>query len=157
MTHKQLLTIVQKIVTEAEKLRDNHTTEFAATVNYACIFAQSSEEYGSLITVARGLGPIVEDTKMGPVFHLKPLATTSGGLQLLKIRRPDLKRPERGDADFTVSDYPRFKQTYLGQPGFTLIEREKMEMIELVDPAFNVLAYFSHPTLYEVLGLSLLK
>ena len=72
---------------------------------------------------------------------------------MLKIRRPDPKRPERGDADFTVSDYQTFKKTQLGKPGFGLIERTNMEMLELVDPDFDVLAYYSHPTLAEVLGI----
>jgi len=33
-----------------------------------------------------------------------------------------------------------------------IIEREEMEMIELMDPAFDVRAYFSHPPLDEQLG-----
>ena len=59
----------------------------------------------------------------------------------------------RGDADFTVSDYPTFKKTYLGTPGFAILEKPNMEMIELSDPAFNVLAYFSNPPLGKVLNI----
>ena len=90
---------------------------------------------------------------MGPVFYTEPLKTISGNLRLVKIRRPDLKRKERGDADFTVADYPSFKKTYLGKSGFGIIKRPNMEMIELSDSAFNVLAYFSNPPLGKALNL----
>lgn len=75
----------------------------------------------------------------------------SGTLPLLKIRQPDPTRPERGDADFTLSDYKAFKQWALVQPGFKVITRTNMEMIELMQPGYNVRVYFSYPTLVEVL------
>jgi hypothetical protein len=71
----------------------------------------------------------------------------------LKIRKPDATRFERGDADFTIIDYPNFKSNYLANPGFKLIERKGFEMIELIDSAFNARAYFSNPTLDQQLGL----
>ncbi len=151
MTADELKKLVQENVAEARRLNAAHTSEVDAPVNYACIFSQRAEEYEEMVKTAHELGPIVEDTAMGPVFHIAPLMTDAGALRLLKIRRPDPKRPERGDGDFTVADYEKFKKTYLGQPGFHLIKRPKMEMIELADPAFNVLAYFSHPTLATIL------
>jgi hypothetical protein len=90
---------------------------------------------------------------MGPVFHIAPLSTVAGALRLLKIRRPDSKRPEKGDADFTVTDYGKFKKKHLGRPGFSIIKRPGMEIIELIDPSYNVIAYYSHPTLATVLKL----
>lgn len=145
--------MVQGIVKEAQRLCRQYTSEYSAPVNYACIFSQNPEEYEALMAVVKAMGPMVKETEMGSVFHIAPLSTCAGELRLLKIRCQDPNRPERGDADFTVSNYPQFKQEYLGQPGFGLIEREEMEMMELRDPAFNVLAYFSYPTLYKVLGL----
>lgn len=91
---------------------------------------------------------------MGPVFHITPIATAAGDLELLKIRRPDPKREEMGDADFTLSDYESFKKKYLGKPGFSLIKRPDMEMIELMDSSYNAIAYFSHPTLATVLKIN---
>lgn len=153
MNPEDFKNLVQGIVAEASKLRDARTTEYGATVNYACVFSQNEQEYKSLLIVARQLGKAVQEIAMGPVFYIEPLNTIAGNLRLVKIRKPDLKRTERGDADFTVTDYPIFKKTYLGKPGFRVIERPSMEMMELADPAFNVLAYFSNPPLGKVLNL----
>jgi len=153
MNREELISLVQMIVAEAKELSDKHTTEKSAPVNYACVFSQSSEEFETLLPLAHVLGSVVEDTKMGPVFQIKPIDTVAGKLELLKIRKPDQKRVERGDADFTVTNYSEFKKMYLRQPGFNLIVRENMEMIELADPAFNVLTYFSNPILFDVLML----
>ncbi|MBI4094702.1 MAG: hypothetical protein HY435_00725 [Candidatus Liptonbacteria bacterium] len=153
MNPKEFKTLIQIIVAEAAKLRDARTTEHQAPVNYACVFSQSDEEYELLLTVAKQLGKAVQETAMGPVFYIEPLDTVAGDLRLVKIRKPDPKRTERGDADFTVTDYLTFKKTYFGKPGFRIIERPNMEMIELADPGFNVLAYFSNPPLGKVLNL----
>ena len=149
----ELKKLVQEIVAESRRLSAAHTSEHQAPVNYACVFTHSVSEYEEMIKVTRQLGPMVQDTAMGPVFHIPPLSTVAGTLRLLKIRRPDPKRPERGDADFTVADYEKFKKTYLGRPGFGIIKRAEMEMIELIDPSYNVIAYYSHPTLATVLKL----
>ena len=153
MDAADLQKLVQDIVAQAKQLSEQHTGERNAPVNYACVFSQSESEYEALLDAARQLGGLtVQETAMGPVFQITPIATVAGDLGLVKIRRPDPKRPERGDADFTVGDYATFKDTYLNQPGFGIIERDNMEMVELIDPAFNVIAYYSHPTLAEVLG-----
>ena len=153
MTLEDLKTIAQNIVAQACVLSNKHTSELNAPVNYACIFTQSDSEYEEMLSLARQLGNVADETAMGPVFSIVPFPTEAGELRLLKIRRPDPKRPERGDADFTVSDYFKFKEAHLTKPGFSLIERKNMEMIELIDPSFSVLAYYSHPTLAEVLKL----
>jgi len=155
MTTEELTTLVKKIVIEASSLSKTHTNENNAPVNYTCIFAQSNEEYEELLEVSSQIGQIVHETATGPVFKIKPITTVSGELRILKIRRPDPKRPERGDADFTVADYELFKKTYLGKPGFDIIKRPEMEMIELLDQSYNVLAYYSHPILASVLKINL--
>lgn len=154
MKVEDLKTLVQDIVKQASELRDKHTTEKNARVNYSAIFSQSQDEYDALLAAARQLGEVIDNTPTGPLFHIEPIDTVAGGLRLLKVRAPDKTRPERGDADFTVSDYPEFKRTYLTRDGFKLIEREKLEMIELMDPTFHVRAYFSHPPLDQQLGLT---
>jgi hypothetical protein len=155
MTTTDLKKIVQEIVAEAQRLITARTSEGKAPVNYACIFAQSETEYAELIGLAGQMGSIAQKTAMGPVFHIAPLPTAAGNLELLKIRKPCLNRPERGDADFTVADYESFKKTYLGQTGFGIIKRPEMEMIELTDPSYKTLAYFSHPTLASVLKINI--
>ena len=153
MTTDELKTLIQGIVAEARRLSEAHILERALPVNYACIFARNQSEYENMIDQADRLGQIVDDTQTGPVFKIEPLPTAAGELRLLKVRRPDPARPERGDADFTVPDYPVFKSSHLGKPGFKLVERKDMEMIELGDTGFDVLVYYSHPTLAEVLRL----
>jgi len=154
MTLGSLRTCAQHIVSDAQALKDKHVVEQKdAPVNYACVFAQSDGEYEALLQEAQELGKIVKNTKMGPVFLVEPIETVAGPLRLVKIRKPDPERTERGDADFTVADYPTFKTSVLGKPGYKLIDRPDMEMIELADPEFDVLAYFSHPILIETLGI----
>lgn len=149
----ELKTLVRDIVADSLRLSGAHTSEQKAPVNYACVFTHSTAEYEEIVKVARQLGPVAQETPTGLVFHIAPLSTVAGTLRLLKIRRPDPKRPERGDADFTVADYDSFKNAHLGKPGFSLIKRTNMEMIELIDPSYDVIAYYSHPTLAEVLKL----
>ncbi len=155
MTKKdhEFISIVKDIVSEAKDLKDEHTKEKNARVNYACIFCQDQIEWKEFLEKAKQIGKIIQETPTGPVFQIPPLDTVAGKLQLLKIRKPDPTRPKRGDADFTVSDYQRFKKKHLGKTGFSLIKKEKFEMIELVDKKYGVRCYFSHPTLGEVLGL----
>ncbi|OGM02329.1 hypothetical protein A3K72_01485 [Candidatus Woesearchaeota archaeon RBG_13_36_6] len=143
--------MTQEIVNRASILKNKHTDEAKAPVNYACIFSQSWEEYDELLKAASIIGKVVKETPNGKLFQIPPLVTSSGRLQLLRIRIPDSSRPERGDADFTVSNYLRFKQKYLAKRGFKLIPRENFEMIELMDADFDVRAYFSHPPLDEQL------
>ena len=139
---------IQQIVETVKELKDKHTTEKNATVNYACIFSQSQEEYQELVVAAKKIGKIIEETPTGFLFYINPLPTVSGKLELVKIRIPDSTRPERGDADFTISNYLLFKKKYLSRQGFKLIKkREDFEMLEFIDPEFDVRVYFSHPPL----------
>ncbi len=153
MNVKNLKQFVQEIVKKANALKNKYTFEEKAPVNYTCIFCQSDEQYNSLVALAQEIGKVVEETPTGPLFHIQPLNTIAGKLQLLKIRKPDAARPELGDADFTITNYPEFKRKYLSQKGFSLIVRKNFEMIELVDPQFNVRVYFSNPPLSKQLGI----
>ena len=154
MKIEELKSFVQEIVKEATKLKNKHTGEKTAPVNYACIFSQNDEQYTDLIETVKKFGKVVEETPKGPLFQIQPLETVSGTLQLLKIRIPDVTRPERGDADFTVSDYENFKEKYLSQKGFKLMKkREDFEMLELMDEKFDVRVYFSDPPMDKQLGI----
>ena len=145
--------LVREIVKKSNDLKNKHTSEKNAPVNYACIFAQNKEQYGKLLEAAQKIGNVIEETPTGPLFRIRPLSTVAGNLRLLKIRKPDSTRPELGDADFTVENYSEFKKKYLSKTGFKLIPRENFEMIELVDSQFNVRAYFSNPPLDKQLRI----
>jgi len=144
---------IQQIVTDAKKLKDKHTNEIDAPVNYACIFSQNNKEYQNLLSTTKKIGKIIQETPSGFLFHIEPLETSAGTLQLLKIRFPDPTRPERGDADFTITDFPRFEQKYLSEKGFKIMRKPDFYMIELMDPNFNVRAYFSNPPLDKQLNI----
>ena len=153
MKTKEIKKLIREIVEQAVDLKNKHTAENDAPVNYAAIFAQSQPEYNELLEVVKEFGSVIKETSTGPLFKINLIATPAGRLQLLKIRQPNKTRPERGDADFTLTDYPSFKKIYLNKPGFKLIERATMEMIELMDKDFKVRAYFSFPPLDQQLGL----
>ena len=153
MEIKELKNLAKDIVSQADQLRSKYVN-MSAPVNYACVFCQNNEEYDSLIETAGEMGRVVKETESGLLFQIEPLATIAGDLQLLKIRKADPTRPERGDADFTLADYQKFKEEHLGLKGFRLIDKGEFEMIELVNPDFNVRVYFSHPPLDRQLGIN---
>ena len=144
--------LIKEIIKEAKALKDKYTDQVDALVNYACIFCQSEEEQKKFLEEAHQIGVIIKETETGPLFKIS-LETIAGKLQLLKIRKPDPTRPERGDADFTVSDYPSFKEKYLNKAGFSIIQKENFEMIELYEKGNNVRVYFSFPPLDKQLNL----
>jgi hypothetical protein len=145
---------VKDIVEKATALKNKHINDKNTPVNYACIFSQSQEEYDELLVVSKKIGKVIEEMPSGVLFQINPLNTVSGVLQILKIRIPDTTRPELGDADFTVQNYPDFKKKYLPKKGWKLIKkREDFEMLELMDSNFNVRVYFSNPPLDEQLNI----
>ena len=153
MSLEDFVILIQNIVKTSCELKDKFINQQNALVNYACVFCQNQKEYNNFFNLAQQLGEMIKDTPTGPLFYIKGLDTVSGKLRLLKIRKPDSARLERGDADFTISNYSKFKSEYLNKPGFSLIQRENFEMIELINPNFNTRAYFSNPPLDQQLGI----
>ena len=154
MTPENVTKLIQEIVEQAQLLKNKYISgEDKAPVNYVCIFSQTEKEFDELLEIIQNMGPQVDTTSMGPIFDIGGIETKAGPLRVLKLHLPDIKRPEWGDADFTVENYEKFKKDYLSKPGFNLLIRSKFEMIELSDPTFNVLAYFSSIPVNEQLGL----
>lgn len=151
MSPQEVQTLVREIVSDALQLHKAHCPETKAVVNYVCIFSHTDEELHNLRMATAKLGSIVEDTPTGFVYYISPISTVAGDATLLKIRNPDPTRFQLGDADFTVLDYLEFKNAHVSKPGFKLIQRSDFEMLELADDAFSVLAYYSQPTLLEIL------
>lgn len=147
MNTEDLKNRVKSIVEKATTLKNKYVDDKNTPVNYACIFSQNKEEYNELLEATRKIGNIIKETPTGLLFHIEPLKTVSGVLKLLKIRVPDPTRPELGDADFTISNFPDFEKKYLPKRGFKLIKKEDFVMIELMDSNFDVRAYFSNPPL----------
>lgn len=152
MNNSEIVYLIQQIVVSAKRLKDQYTDEKKASVNYVAIFCQSDEEFVNYCFVLDTLGTVVKETKTGPLYFVDtPIQTIAGPLSIIKVRRHDQARPERGDADFTVQNYAQFKGVHAHLPEFTVIHRHDFEMLELKDPRYDVLAYFSHPTQEQLL------
>lgn len=154
MTPEDLNKIIVYIVEQCVKLKDKYTGEKDLIADYVCIFSHSQDEYNALIKSAEQIGKLASQTPTGPVFaFINPPDTIVGKPKLLKIRKPDTTRPQRGDVDFNT-DYEMFKNKYRDNKRFTLIQREDFEMIELRDDNFDVFVYFSSTPLSKQLGES---
>lgn len=145
MAQSTLESTVAEIVSQADRLRLRHVPEYPVHVSYCAIFCQNEDQFNALNGAAIAAGSLAETTPTGPVYIVAPMQTAAGPLRIVKIRKPDPTRPERGDADFALKDYDSFKTANLARPGFKLIKREHFEMLELVDSAFDVRVYFSNP------------
>lgn len=152
-TWSEFVELVKGIVSDATNLKDKNTRKFTAKVNYCCVFCQNETEFSKLKTVIEQNGKLANETETGPVFVVQGIPTVAGMLRVLKIRKPDPSRKERGDADFAVNNYTEFKAKFLGFPGFKLIERPEFEMIELIDKKFDTRVYFSNPPVEDHSGI----
>lgn len=153
MNKIELVQFIKNLVSDTVRLKNKHIDLHDIPINYACVFAHNSIEYEELYKVALEMGKIVHSTEMGDIFHIEPIITAAGTLQLLKIRKPDANKPGRGYADFTVPNYELFKEKYLSNPNFKLTDRGDYEMIGLKDSEFDVAVYFMNPPMDEKLGI----
>ena len=152
MTGEKFLELIRTVVEKCVVLKDKYVQENDIVIDYVCLFSHSPEEYQEFLTHASHLGTVASETETGPVFAFNtPPSTSAGKPKVLKIRKPDLARPQMGYVDFTT-DYQSFKKKYLGRQGFSLIQRKEFEMMELRDKAFNVLVYFSSIPQSALLG-----
>lgn len=154
MTYSDIITTINHIVNKARKLNHKFTNAEDLPIDYVCIFTQSQKEFDELNNIAEQMGDTVQDTPTGPVYGLNlKLETQAGELPLLKIRKPDPARPQKGDADFNTN-YLEFKKEHLEKESFNLIDRGDYEMLELKVPESDVLVYFSSRPLSKDLGIT---
>jgi len=145
MTKQDLEKIVNYIVNQGLKAIKENTNESNLSVDYMGIFAKDETEFQEIASLLSALGKPGDKTatKSGLTVLLDtPFDTPAGSLKVLKIRRPDPTRPQRGAPDFQIKDYPSFKDKYLSSNGnFTLmISKKTYEMVELKGD--DVLVYF---------------
>lgn len=143
------------IAEKSRELKDKYTNEPNAPIEFACIFCQNDAEYEEYSRQIKPLGKSVQDTSTGYTYLLEePVKTKSGPLRLVKVRKPDPQRKEKGDADFNT-DYRKLKETYLGKPNFELIVQGDFEMMRIFDTDFDVMTCFYNTPLSKILGISL--
>ena len=152
-TPQDILNYCELLVSDAIVLKNKYIEFHDIPANYACIFSHSEEQYSDLNNLAAQLGPVIKETTMGPIYHVKPFSTKAGPIQLIKIRKPDAAKPQRGYVDFTIADYSSFKEKYLKLPNFTHIVRDYEEMVGIEDPDFDFFVYFANPPVDKQLGL----
>src|SRR4030042_2819685 len=138
MQHKDFDEIIGYIVNESIKLKNKYTYESKIPIEFACIFSRDNREYEDLIDTIKKLGSVVQGTPSGYTYQLyNPIKTNAGILKLVKIRKPDPLRKERGDTDFNTN-YFEFKIKYQKNKQFELVERNNFEMLRLSDPKYDV-------------------
>lgn len=151
MHHWKFEKIIKQIIERGVEAVNANTDEFPVTVDYLAIFAKDGAEYQDMMEYTQGFGEVVDKhkAKSGKTILLnKPIKTEAGPLKVLKIRKPDPTRPQRGAPDFRVGDYNDFKKKYLMENGnFTLMLRNEFEMIEL--KGVDVLVYFPNKLFEE--------
>ncbi|MFH0863509.1 MAG: hypothetical protein V1858_00260 [Candidatus Gottesmanbacteria bacterium] len=141
---KKINELITNIVNQCVALKNKYTNLEFLQIDYVCIFSHYQEEYNDFLKKASSIGKIVSETESGPIFKFnEPLSTAAGCPKVLKIRKPDPTRPQLGDVDF-ITDYQKFKEKYLDNRRFRLIQRTNFEMIELRDDTYKVLVYFSN-------------
>lgn len=150
-----LIKIIRYIVSRSPELKNKYTYASMATVEFGCIFCKSEDEYKELTSSIERLGRIVERTQSGFTYLLnKPIETIAGPLRLVKIRKPDSSRLERGDADFNTN-YTSLKAKYQTDSRFELVRKEDFEYLRLSDPDFDVMTCFSNIPKSKYLGIKL--
>lgn len=155
MNHQEFESLVNYIVDEGERVKDNNLDEATGPVDYLAIFSKDDKEKQELLDLALNLGIVAQETPTGPNIKLhKPIQTKSGPVTFVKIRNVDPIKKQRGAPDFRVEDYEGFKKKYLGRKNFNLIDRRTFEMIEIWDPTADVLVYFCNIPLTKQLGWS---
>lgn len=144
MTKEELEKIVNYIVDQGLLAIRENTDEKDLIVDYMGIFAKNDDEFTDMDNLVKTLGVLGDKTatSTGNTYLLnEPINTKAGFLKVLKIRKPDPTRLQRGAPDFRVNDYQSFKEKYLPSGhNFSLIAREVYEMIEL--KGIDVLVYF---------------
>ncbi len=144
MTKQKLEEIVNYIVNQGLQAISKNTDENDSPIDYMGIFAKDESEFADIKQLLETMGSLGDKTATatGATYLLdEPLNTPAGPLKVLKIRKPDPTRPQRGAPDFRIINYPLFKERYSVDGGnFSLMLRKEYEMMEL--KGVDVLVYF---------------
>ncbi len=107
------------------------------------IFSHNEDEFESLKELLSTMGTPYNENNGPRVTLHEPIVVGSNTITHLRIRKPDVERPQVGCNDFDVEDYGAFKAEYLTKhpDNLILIKRPDYEMIEFRHPNYDVLAY----------------
>lgn len=107
------------------------------------IFSHTEDEFEFLKKLLGIMGAPYNENNGPRVALHEPIVVGSNIITHLRIRKPDLERPQVGCNDFDIEDYKAFKSEHLAKhpDNLFLIKRPDYEMIEFRHPDFDVLAY----------------
>lgn len=141
---QQLFDALQEIVNSSLQLKEKYLPNYKAKIDYVCIFSQNDKEYSFYTERAETIGRVVKQNEKGLLYKLqKPLTIKTYPVTLIRIRKPDPLRTERGYVDFVVDDFEAFKKNVvIKRKCFAEIPVDSGEMYELLDTDFSVRAFF---------------
>lgn len=138
---EELIEVVRYVATKTSELCKKIIGK-ELPIKSLTIFAHTEAEFERLIKLQEEMGKQYNYNN-GPRVELnEPIIAGKNQITHLRIRKPDLERPQVGCNDFET-DYKSFKQNYLSSypDNLRLIKRPEYEMIEFHDSTFDVLAY----------------
>ena len=130
------------IIENIQKLRTICYPDNILPIEYLTIFSHSEEDFQELRSQLQKDGDETEANN-GYKYQLSNILEYKGeSISLVRIRKPDIHRPELGCGDLTYeeNDYPILREIAL-KKGLDIILRDGYEMIELSDFNINVYAY----------------
>lgn len=144
--------LIQNIVKEAELLKDKYTDQKNVQVYYACIFCQTDDEYKNFTKEAYKIGKKIEERPNSLLFKISPIETSAGKLEILRVRQPDEKFKERGDADFVVDkdEFEKIRNSKMTK-GIKILDRPDIGMFGFSSSDFDVLPFLTTKTVAEAL------
>lgn len=138
---EELIEEVKYVASETSRLAEKIVGK-VFPIKSLTIFAHSQPEYELLVGILADIGKPYNYNNGPRVELYEPIEIDDNRITHLRIRKPDLERPQVGCNDFET-DYETFKMEYLSKhpDNLHLIKRPEYEMIEFYDPSFDVLAY----------------
>lgn len=153
MRNNNLDETIKYIVKRCLELKNKFTNINDVPIEWLDIFCQNEDEFKQFNEEVAKLAKVVSKTDTGDIYFLdKAIQTESGPLRLIKIRKVDPNRKERGDTDFNTN-YEETKKSLIKNPKVKLIKRKKFEMLRLSDKNFDVMVCFSNIPQSKILGL----
>ncbi len=138
---KELIEAVEHVASETTKMAQKIIGK-AFPIKSLTVFSHSQLEFELLCEILAKIGKPYNYNNGPRVELYQPIEVGENRITHLRIRKPDLERPQVGCNDFET-DYETFKSGYLSKhpDSLVLIKRPEYEMIELRDKEFDVLAY----------------
>jgi hypothetical protein len=92
------------LISEIHRLISEIFTDKSLRIGYLTVFAQSKDDYNSLRSVLSQYGDELEANNGIKYVLYKPLQILSENVETIRIRKPDIHRPELGCCDLVYKE-----------------------------------------------------